>query len=187
MIAWLSQPWAWWVAGPLLGLIVPALLLYGGKVLGISSSLRHICASTGPRRVRYFAYDWKRRGLWNLAFVAGLVFGGALAGTVLADDAPVGVSEQTWNDLADLGVQRQARVAPAEIFAWEHLLSLEGLVSLVVGGFLLGFGARWAGGCTSGHAISGLADRQLPSLVAVCGFFVGGLAVTYLVLPVLLR
>lgn len=58
---------------------------------------------------------------------------------------------------------------------------------MVIGGFLVGFGTAYAGGCTSGHAIAGLADRQAASLLAVCGFFAGGLTCTYLVLPLVLR
>lgn len=187
MIDFLSQPWPWWVAGPLVGLIVPLLLLFGGKLFGISSSLRHVCAAVTPSRLAYFRYDWRGEGLWNLAFVGGLVLGGVLAGTLLAPDDPtVGVSAATWSDLRGLGVERQGGMAPAELFRWDALGSVAGLVAIVGGGFLLGFGARWAGGCTSGHAITGLAARQLPSLIAALGFFVGGLLVSHLVLPLLL-
>jgi uncharacterized membrane protein YedE/YeeE len=170
----------------LIGLILPLLLLYGAKLFGISSSLRHLCAATGSGRLSFFRYDWKREGLWNLAFVAGIVLGGFFAGTVLATEAPIAISTETWNDLSALGVARQEGMAPVELFTWERLATLGGFVSVVLGGFLLGLGARWAGGCTSGHAISGLADRQLPSLVAVVGFFAGGLLVTHLVLPLLM-
>jgi uncharacterized membrane protein YedE/YeeE len=187
VIELLSQRWPWWIAGPLIGLIVPLLLLYGGRLFGISSSLRHVCAATVPGRLPFFRYDWRSQGAWNLAFVAGLVLGGALAGTLLAaDDASVGISDETWHDLGALGIARQDGLAPAEIFDWDRVATTAGFVSLVLGGFLLGFGARWAGGCTSGHAISGLADRQLPSLVAVIGFFVGGLLATHLLWPLLL-
>jgi uncharacterized membrane protein YedE/YeeE len=191
MIEWLSQPWPWWVAGPAIGLIVPLLLLYGGKAFGVSSSLRHVCAAILPRAARdarrYFDYDWRREGLWNLVFVGGGVLGGFLAGTVFAPPDPVvGVSEATRADLSDLGIADQAGLAPADLFSWEALGTAKGLVALVVGGFLLGFGARWANGCTSGHAVTGLADLQVPSFVATMGFFAGGLLVTHLVLPVLL-
>lgn len=186
MIESLSSPWPWWIAGPLLGLVVPLLLLYGGKLFGISSSLRHISAAVFAPRLAYFQYDWRSSGTWNLLFVLGLVIGGVLAGTVLAHDGPVGISEATWTDLAALGVARQERIAPAELFAWEQLGTVAGATALIAGGFLLGFGARWAGGCTSGHGISGLASLQLPSLVAVLGFFAGGLVVTHLVLPAML-
>lgn len=187
MLEFLSRPWPWWIAGPLLGLIVPILLLYGARKFGISSSLRHVCAAAcGPRKPDYFDYDWRREGLWNLAFVAGLIGGGAIAFGLLDAGAETGVSEATWSDLAALGIERQPGPAPREIFGWDRLATLAGFVSIVVGGFALGFGARWGGGCTSGHAITGLANRQLPSLVAVLGFFGGGLAITHLVLPWLL-
>jgi len=178
--------WPWWIAGPLLGSIVPALLLFGGRPFGISSSLRHVCAAACGEKPRFFAYDWRRRGAWNLAFVAGLVGGGALAFGLLGAGGETGISEATWRDLAALGIARQEGPAPSEVFTWEQLGSLAGFVSIVLGGFLLGFGARWGGGCTSGHAITGLADRQLPSLIAVAAFFAGGLFVTHAVLPWLL-
>lgn len=186
MIEFLSRPWAWYVSGPLIGLIVPLLLLYGGKLFGISSSLRHVCAAACGGSPSYFDYDWKRVGGWNLAFVVGLVLGGWIAGHVLVHEGLVGISEATWSDLAELGIARQHGIAPIEVFRWDRLATLPGIASIVVGGFLLGFGARWGGGCTSGHAITGLAARQLPSLVAVLGFFAGGLFVTWLVLPWLL-
>lgn len=187
MIELLSRPWPWWVAGPLIGWIVPALLLFGGKSFGISSSLRHLCAAAVPGRVGYFQYDWKREGLWNLVFVAGLVLGGVLAGTVLAAPSPeVAISEATRADLAAMGLSDRDGMVPDELISWSALATPAGFVALVAGGFFLGFGARWAGGCTSGHAITGLANLQLPSLVAVLGFFAGGLLVTWVVLPLLL-
>lgn len=185
MIELLSQPWPWWVAGPLVGLVVPALLLFGGKLFGVSSSLRHVCAAALPgRKIEYFRYDWRSKGAWNLAFVAGLALGGLLAGTVLANPDPeVAIAAATRADLAASGVSDFAGMAPAEVFSWRGLATVPGFVCLVLGGFCLGFGARWAGGCTSGHAISGLAAFQLPSLVAVVGFFAGGLLVTFLLIP----
>jgi len=187
MIEFLSQPWPWWVAGPLIGLVVPVLLLFGARKFGISSSLKHLCAAgCGSKKPKFFDYDWRREGLWNLAFVAGLVGGGALAFGVLGAGGETGISAATWSDLAALGIERQAGPAPREVFGWDRLWTWAGGVSLIVGGLALGFGARWGGGCTSGHAITGLANRQWPSLVAVLGFFAGGLAVTHFVLPLLL-
>lgn len=187
MLDFLSQPWPWYVAGPLIGLIVPLLLLYGGKQFGISANLRHLCAATVPGNCDFFHYDWKKAGLWNLTFVVGILAGGLLATTLLASPDPtIAISEATRADLRALGISDFSGLVPSELISWQGLLSLPGFVLIVVGGFLVGFGSRYAGGCTSGHAISGLADLQLPSLVAVLGFFVGGLFVTYIILPILI-
>lgn len=186
MIDALSNPWPWYVGGPLIGLLVPALLLLGGKMFGISSNLRHICAAALPTRVPFFQYDWKKNGLWNLTFAFGIVVGGFIAGTLLANPDPIAISAATRADLAALGVQDFNSYIPTDLFSWSSLATAKGLILMVVGGFLVGFGARWAGGCTSGHAISGLADLQLPSLMAVLGFFAGGLIATHLLLPIIL-
>ena len=190
MRALLSGPWPWYVAGPLIGLIVPLLLIVGGKTFGISSNLRHLCAAVPlPRtwRPSLLQYDWRRTGLWNLVFALGMVAGGWFAASTLGvPDAGAHISEATRADLAALGVTTLSGFAPAQLFAWSALGRPVGLVVIVLGGFLVGFGARWAGGCTSGHAISGLAALQVPSLLAVVGFFAGGLFVTHLVYPVLL-
>ena len=185
MIDVLSQPWPWWVAGPLVGLVVPLLLWAGGE-FGISSNLRHICAAALPTRNDFFAYDWKAKGGWNLVFALGIVLGGALAGSLLASPDPtIAISAATTADLQAIGIQNLDGLAPSEVFSWAGLASFPGFIMIVVGGFLVGFGARYAGGCTSGHAISGLANLQLPSLIAVLGFFAGGLAATWFVLPLL--
>lgn len=182
-----AEAWPWYVAGPLIGLIVPLLLLLGGKQFGISSNFRHLCAAIYPGRNEFLRYDWKSSGLWNLVFAAGVMIGAYIATHVLGDpEAMIGISEATRADLAALGVQRFEGMVPADIFAWDAVLSLPGLIFVVLGGFLVGFGARYAGGCTSGHAISGLSALEFPSLVAVIGFFVGGLIVTHLLLPVIL-
>lgn len=186
----LRHPWPWYLSGPLIGLTVPALLLLGNRVFGISSNLRHLCAIFSAalparRRPAFFSYDW-RTGRWNLIFALGIVLGGFIGGVLLANPEPLEVAASTQRDLAALGIETDGALAPAALFGWRSLLSLQGLILLVGGGFLIGFGARYAGGCTSGHAISGLSNLQLPSLVAVIGFFVGGLLGTHLLLPLLL-
>ena len=186
-VATLSGPWPWFVAGPLIGLFVPALLLVGNRMFGLSSNLRHVCAAAFPGPVAFFRYDWRREGGWNLAFVSGIVIGGAIAAHLLSNGANVQISTATQASLAALGIHDFAGLAPREIFHWAALATWRGVVIMLGGGFLIGFGTAYAGGCTSGHAISGLADLQLASLIAVVGFFAGGLISTWLLLPLLLR
>ncbi|MFY9646702.1 MAG: YeeE/YedE thiosulfate transporter family protein, partial [Terriglobales bacterium] len=166
------------------GLFVTTLLIVGDKVFGVSSSLRHACAAVLPGKIDYFRYDWRSTGLWNLLFVAGILIGGILA----SNEGPqnIAIAEPTRLALMKLGIHDFSGLAPREIFTWSALLTLKGFVSVIVGGFLVGFGAAYAGGCTSGHAISGLADLQLASLVAVLGFFAGGLFATHFILPLIL-
>lgn len=185
MVEFLSRPWPWYVAGPLIGLTVPILLLLGNRMLGISSNFRHLCAAVSPGRSEFFRYDWKRVGGWNLVFALGLVLGGYLGGVVLASPDPVAISVATVADLQALGVEDFSGLVPSDVFSWAGLFSLKGFVMLVLGGFLVGFGTAYAGGCTSGHAISGLADLQPASLIAVVGFFIGGLIGTFVVLPLI--
>jgi uncharacterized membrane protein YedE/YeeE len=182
MTAWLFNEWPWYVAGPVIGLFVPALLLVGNKAFGVSGNLRHLCAAILPAKVEFFRYDWRRVGLWNLVFLAGILIGGFLTfHTGAAND--IAISAETRTTLARLGIHDFSGVAPHELFTWHALLTARGFVSVVVGGFLVGFGTAYAGGCTSGHAISGLANFELPSLIAVVGFFAGGLAATWFILP----
>lgn len=181
-------PWPWWVAGPLIGLVVPFVYWYGGKKWGVSSSLRHLCAATIPAGLEYFRYDWKGEGGWHLAMAAGMVAGGALAVTVLSGPEPlyVAISPETVAELRALGITDFAGLLPSDLFTFRSAASLPALVVIVGGGFLVGFGARYAGGCTSGHAISGLANLQASSLVAVLGFFAGGLIATHVLLGLIL-
>ena len=184
------HPWPWYIAGPLIGLVVPALLLFGGKVFGISANLRHACAALpvpAARKPGFLRYDWKTAGTWNFAFIVGIVLGGFIGVWVLSDpSAALALSSDTAAALAALGVTDLAGFIPEQLLSWRALATPAGALMVLGGGFLVGFGARWAGGCTSGHAISGLADLQFPSLVAVIGFFIGGLAVVHLLLPALL-
>jgi hypothetical protein len=160
----LTKPWPWYVAGPIIGLFVPALLLVGNRQFGVSSNLRHLCAAVAPGSVDYFRYDWRRSGLWNLAFLLGILAGGYVAAGFLGP----------------------LSLVPLDVFNWSTLLTARGFVIMVAGGFLVGFGTAYAGGCTSGHGVLGLASFQLPSLLAVVGFFAGGALCTYVILPLLL-
>lgn len=185
LLDWLSQPWEWYVAGFLISLMIPALYLFENKRFGISTSFRHLCAAVLPSKNPFFQYDWKGEGAWQLAMCLGMVLGGWLAATFLPNPHDVAISEATKADLMKLGISNFSGLAPQSVFSWEGLLSLKGFVLIVVGGFLVGFGTRWADGCTSGHAISGLANFELPSLLAVVGFFAGGLFATYFLLPLI--
>jgi len=186
----LSAPWPWYVGGPLIGALVLALLLLDGRVFGISSSFRHLCAALpvpGRWRPSFLRYDWRGEGLWNLVFVVGIALGGWISIRWMGTpDSGSRIAPDTRAALTELGLENPSGLFPSTIFSWEALLTPVGVVLIVGGGFLVGFGTRYAGGCTSGHAISGLANRQLPSLVAVVGFFVGGLIATHLLLPLLL-
>jgi uncharacterized protein len=182
----LPHPLPWYVAGPLIGLVVPGLLLIGNKSFGVSSNFRHLCAAIAPGRLEFFRHDWRKLGSWNLAFLLGLLLGASIASR-LAPPLTIALSPDTVAALHQLGLHDLSGLAPRELFSWSSLLTVEGFVLMVGGGFLVGFGTAYAGGCTSGHAIAGLANRQLPSLLAVCGFFAGGLAGTHLLLPWLLR
>lgn len=181
----ISRPWPWYVAGPLIGLFVPVLLLLGNRQFGVSSNLRHLCAAAFPGRLDFFRYDWKGSGAWNLAFMTGILAGGAAAALILGIP-DVAISADTRSALQQLGVQDFGGLAPRELFNWQALLTARGLALIVGGGFLVGFGTAYAGGCTSGHGIFGLAAFDGTSLLAVFGFFAGGLLGTYVLLPMIL-
>lgn len=180
----LTQPWPWYVAGPVIGLTVPLVYLYAGRKWGVSSTFRDVCAATLPRNLEYFDYSWRSRGAWRLTMVVGLIIGGLVASLTGATD--VAISEATRADLSALGITDFSGLVPSEIFSWAGLATPAGVVLIVVGGFLVGFGTRYANGCTSGHAISGLSALRVTSLVAVLGFFAGGLIATHLLLPLIL-
>jgi uncharacterized protein len=181
----LYKPWPWYVAGAVIGLTVPTLLLLGNKRLGISSTLRQVCAACYPAKIPYFNYDWKKQS-WNLFFAAGILIGGFLGGYVFANPEPVAVSEDTLALFSKWNVTEVEGLLPEQLFNWRNLLTLKGFLLMVVGGFLVGFGTRWAGGCTSGHGIMGLSALQWPSLVATASFFVGGILFSHFVLPYIL-
>lgn len=183
--SWIKQPWPWYVAGPLIGLTVPLLLLAGNKTFGISSTLRHICAACIPARIPFFQYDWKKE-VWNLCFAAGIIAGALIAARWLSSHAPVQVNAALVNEWKAYGIRDYSNLVPRDLFNWQALLTAKGLIMMVGGGFLVGFGTRYAGGCTSGHAIMGLSNLQLPSLIATICFMAGGFAVANLVLPYIL-
>lgn len=135
MTAFVSEAWPWYIAGPIIGLFVPALLITGNRAFGVSSTLRHLGSAVLPGKISYFRYEWKRIGLWNLVFVAGILVGGFLA-SHWAGSQQVAISEQTRLALGKLGIHDFSGLAPHEVFSWPALLTLKGFVSVVVGGFL---------------------------------------------------
>lgn len=185
MLEFLKQPWAWYAAGPLVGLTVPLLLIVGNKSFGISSSLRHICASCIPANIPFFKYDWKKE-VWNLFFVFGIFIGGAIAINLLSNPNPIEVNPKLAEELAGYGITNYGNLIPEDIINWQSLFTLKGFILMVAGGFLVGFGTRYAGGCTSGHTIMGLSNLQLPSLIATICFMIGGFIMANLILPIIL-
>ncbi|MBI1343249.1 MAG: YeeE/YedE family protein [Terrimonas sp.] len=188
VLQFLSQPWPWYVAGPLLALVM-FILLYFGHEFGISENFRLMCAADGADKYNeFFKIDWKS-GEWNLLVALGAVFGGYLASHYFIGNAGdiAHVSSSTVQSLNELGIPVKQGSVPLipDFISWEALFNWQGWLIIAGGGFLVGFGARYAGGCTSGHAISGLSALQLPSLIAVVGFFMGGLFITYVVLPLI--
>lgn len=180
----ITQTWAWWFSGAMIAGIM-FFLIYFGQSFGFSSNLRTICAAAGlGKKTKFFDFKWKTQ-MWNLVFLVGAIIGGFIAKQFMSTDLPVQVSAATISDLSKLGIAAPASLQPAELFSLEAILSVKGFLVLAMGGLMVGFGSRYAGGCTSGHAISGLSDLQLPSLIAVIGFFIGGLVMTFFILPLI--
>jgi uncharacterized membrane protein YedE/YeeE len=185
LLEFLQKPWPWHTSGLVISAIMLFLIL-SGKSFGFSSNFRTACAALGfGKKIPFFDFDWKAQR-WNLLFALGAVIGGWISAQFLTADAAPILSEGALADLTKLGLSAPTDFQPTEIFSFEFLFTAKGVIVLVIGGFLVGFGTRWAGGCTSGHAISGLSDLQWPSLLAVIGFFIGGLVVTWFVWPFLI-
>jgi uncharacterized membrane protein YedE/YeeE len=165
---------------------VPALLLLGNKKFGISSSLRHICAACFPVNSSFFKYDWKKEA-WNLFFAGGVIAGGFIAAQLLSIVQPMNLNPALVKELSNYGIGNYNYLLPLELFNWQSLLTIKGIILIIVGGFLVGFGTRYAGGCTSGHSIMGLSNLQWPSLIATICFMMGGIVVANFVLPFVLK
>jgi len=182
----LSSPWPWYISGPLIGLMVPLLLWLGNKPFGISSSMRHICAACLPSKAKFFDYDWKKQS-WNIVLVFGIVVGGFLGGVVFKNPEDIELSENAKQAMSQLGLSDLSGFHPREIFNWHSLLTVKGFLFVILGGFMVGFGTRYADGCTSGHAILGMSALNWVSLVATVCFFIGGLIMTHLLIPYILK
>jgi uncharacterized membrane protein YedE/YeeE len=182
----IRRPWPWYIAGPIIGLTVPLLLLTGNKMLGISSTLRQVCAMCFPANIPFLKYNWKRQA-WNIFFAIGLLLGGFIGAVVLTPVAIMPLSSATVATLQSSGISEQPGILPTEVFSWSNLFTWQHLIIVVGGGFLVGFGTRYAGGCTSGHGIAGMSTMQWPSLVAVICFFASGIFTANFILPLLLK
>ena len=184
MIEVITQTWSWWFSGAIIAAIM-FFLLYFGQSFGFSSNLRTICAASGlGKKVKFFDFNWKNQ-IWNLMFLLGAIAGGFIAKEYLSTDTAVQISQATIADLGKLGFAAPSSLQPTELFSLDAVLSIKGFLVLAFGGLMVGFGSRYAGGCTSGHAISGLSDLQFPSLIAVISFFIGGLIMTFLIFPLI--
>ncbi len=182
---WIFEPWPWYVSGVMIALVMLLLLLME-KNFGMSSNLRTLCTLCGAdKKADFFRFDWKSQR-WNLAVVVGAVLGGYFASHFMLESTAIDLNPATIDELKTLGFNDAATAyLPAKLFGTANLSDPRTLLMLISGGLLVGFGTRYAGGCTSGHAISGLSNLQLPSLIAVLGFFIGGLLMTHLLLPIL--
>lgn len=178
----LQKPWPWYVVGLIAGLTVPALLLLGNKHFGISANFRHACAACFHRNIPFFKYDWRKEA-WNMFFVGGIFLGAVAVTQFFPNAAPIKVSPSLLSELKSYGIHDHSKALPREIFSVDGLFSLRGLIMLVGGGFLVGFGARYAGGCTSGHAIMGISNLQMPSIIATVSFMAGGFLTVNFILP----
>lgn len=182
----LSQPWPWYISGPAIAFIM-SILIFSGKTFGFSANLSNICSMLGVgKRIPFFNFNWKNQR-WNLWFLVGSIIGGYIGVHFLKSPGPISISSATIRDLQRLNIPFDGNLEPGSLFNWNYLFTWKGLFLFVGGGFLIGFGTRYAGGCTSGHAITGLANLQVPSLIAVVGFFIGGLLTTWLLFPILFR
>ena len=182
MIEFIRQPWPWYVSGLLIATIMVTLILFG-KTFGFSSNLRTICSMAGAgKRVKFFDFNWKAQ-IWNLLFLVGAIIGGFIAKNFLSNPEDLNLSMATIKDLQLLGIHFNGQLNPDELFSLVALKQPKTIILLLTGGLMIGFGTRYAGGCTSGHSISGIANLQIPSIVATIGFFIGGLVMTYLLMP----
>lgn len=179
------QTWPWYVSGFLIGMIM-LCLVYFGKSFGMSSNLRSMCSIMGAgKHAAFFDFDWKSQR-WNLVVVLGAMLGGFVAVHFMSDPSNVSINPKTVEQLAQLGIDApEGKLVPNALFGPAIFQSPKSIIILLIGGILIGFGTRYAGGCTSGHAISGLSNLQIPSLKAVIGFFIGGLIMAYFLFPLI--
>lgn len=155
------EPLAWYIAGPLIGITVPVLLLLREKQLGISSSFR-VAGTLLLPKVNYFRYD-RKKDEWQVYFVLGILIAALLI-----------------FNLTELGVPPETDALGKAIF---QPYDLTYLPAFFAGSICIGFGARYANGCTAGHCIMGNSQLAFSSLVTTIFFFIGGLVATHFIVP----
>ena len=120
MIEKITEPWPWYVAGFIIGLIVPTLLILGNKHFGISANLRHMCAACFPSNIPFFNYDWKKES-WNLFFIGGILVGGILSTQYLSSPDPVIIHPDLAKELTQYGIFDFSGLVPVQLFSFESL------------------------------------------------------------------
>lgn len=187
LLDFISQPWHWAVSGVAIAATMVIMILLG-RSFGLSTTFRNFCTMAGAgKRFSFFRVDLKEER-WRMTFVVGALIGGFIASYFLQSPEPVDISESTIQHLSTWGidyperVEQEAGFLPTDLFNFQNP---KGLILAILGGFLVGFGARYGRGCTSGHAITGLSHLQLASLITVIGFFIGGLVMTHLIMPLI--
>lgn len=183
---YISQPWPWYIGGPLIGLVIILLQWIDNKPLAASASYRHICSATLPKGIPFLNYNWKSES-WNLFFAAGIITGGFIAGNLLSHPGNISVSIGTTAQLHSIGLLNTTGFAPAKLFSFAALQTFPGIMVIMIGGFLIGFGSRYAGGCVSGHSMTGISDLQWTSMLATGCIFTGGIFTSYYLLPFILK
>jgi uncharacterized membrane protein YedE/YeeE len=187
IINYISQPWPWFIAGPLIGLVIVLLQWIDNKPLAASSSYRHVCSAAFPNGIPFLInYNWKAES-WNLFFVAGITIGGFVAGNILSHPPNIAITNETAQQLEAIGLKNTNGFAPAQLFSFSALQTVPGIIVMVIGGFLIGFGSRYAGGCVSGHCMTGISDLQWTSMLATACIFAGGIFTAYYLLPLIIK
>ena len=164
-------PLHWSISGILIGLCVPLLLLIDNKTFGISSSLSDV-----------WDRNKRRKGRWKFKFLLGVLIGAALTNLWSDPSASLLVSSKVINRLKDWNIDFSQGYYPIGLFNFDNWSAV--LLSLS-GGFLVGYGARLANGCTSGHCISGISNLQLSSMIVTLSFFIGAIITSYLIYPMM--
>lgn len=155
--------WPWWLGGIAIGLLVPLMYYFLGTALGVSSGFGNFIKIIAPStKLRWLNSEtYKNRFNWRFIFIIGMIIGGFLSAR--ASGMPVITSE--------MGLF-------TENLNWAFIIYI---LWFFAGGILLGFGARVANGCTSGHSIHGIATLQKSSLVATVFFLLFGVITTLLI------